>query len=146
MSSSGLNMTDIYVPYHALKQPSISYTEANLATAQTFDPQRGIFEIICTDDTTDYEWSFVVEGGRVLTLPDALFHFLPAYVKRCTVVESKTNTYESTFTITTPAADAGGRTYVIVMNGARNVTPTIQKTLGAALGSTLTIRSRLYYL
>lgn len=103
------------------------------STAITLRNVRGIVVFEVTSEDNSYTWSFEVRGGlgEYQTSPEK------NWAVRFDTVSGATLTYPSTntFIFTTPAGDAGGRTYEIKFYTYDGKAPVIRKTGGAAIGN-----------
>ena len=105
-----------------------------------YNMARGYLTLYVKDNSTGYTFSFDIQGGYtpVLTMTNSNFYILQDTAFGCTVQFDSTNNY----TVTTPLADSGGRTYTFVFYNYYSLKPTIQKSTGTTLATTITVVSR----
>ncbi len=105
---------------------------------QRLPNQRGQVMIQGTSVDNGFTWSFNVQGG-IGEWPSAFtrdFYFVEGTNVNCTVATPAINT----IVITTPAGDAGGRTYVFQFFPTESFGPTIEQTSGNVLTDDLIVK------
>jgi len=136
-----MTSTGVIQSFRQANEMTLSTTISNTdveGAGDTFIHPRGTIEIVVIDLTTSYEFSFKVEGSckTIDMLSPKNYFIVPGFNKG---IATATLTDVNEITITTPAADSGGRTYVFTFNIIFNNPCTIQKTAGGALGGNIRV-------
>ena len=87
---------------------------------------RGQLTFVVTDLTTNFFWSVEIQGGYGSFPGDSTQNFYgnPISAVNCSIIALQNNRLQ----VTTPAADSGGRVYVLQFFPVQSVGPTINQT------------------
>ena len=99
---------------------------------------RGFITFRVEDLTTNYIWSFQTEGNPANALQLATFNhtlFTANQIGTASITQAG-----NVMTVTTPAADSGGRTYTVTFNPVGAQPTLVLKTGGAAIAGDATVQ------